>query len=155
MNSTWDSSFSTAEPSLLPSLVMYGGMFGISLIISIVVCLLMNKNLERIPARHRQMEPSMVWLLLIPCFNIVWNFFVFIKTAASFKSYFDEQGIQDVGDCGHGMGLGYSIAVCCGCIPCVGCLAGPVSLVLLVLALVKFNDLKNRIPEVAQTENIQ
>ena len=55
---------------------------------------------KRIPIEHRQMEPWQVWLLLIPLFNLVWNFFVYPKLAKSFQSYFAAQGRADVGDCG-------------------------------------------------------
>ena len=39
------------------------------------------------------MEPAMVFLLLIPCFGLVWNFFLYPRLSRSFQKYF-----QSVGD---------------------------------------------------------
>jgi len=117
---------------------------GIAVIYFLFVCL------KRIPAEHRRQEPALVWLLLIPLFNFVWSFFVFPKLAESYQSYFSSQGVTDVGDCGRQLSLILCIVACLNLlnfiIPFVGCLIGPVTLVLLILVLLKFNELKNRIP---------
>jgi hypothetical protein len=63
------------------------------------------KALDKLPVQFRQMEPYQVFFLLIPCFNIVWNFFVFTKVPASLQSYFYAKGRTDVGDCGGQLGL--------------------------------------------------
>lgn len=128
------------------TLFMILGMLAVSIAIAVVVILIIQSFYKRIPPEHRQMEPGMVWLLLIPCFNLVWNFFVFPKLSDSFKSYFHSQGITDVGDCVRGLAMAYCITAVLCLIPCVNYIAGPVSLVLLIITLVKFNDLKNRIP---------
>jgi hypothetical protein len=94
------------------------------------------------------MEPGMVWLLMIPCFPLVWNFFVFQRIPESFASYFSAQGRTDVGDCGKQIGLWYAITAVGACIPLVGYIAGPASLVLLIISLVKLNELKNKISAV-------
>jgi hypothetical protein len=135
--------------------VMGGAWFLIALVglavgiaISIIIILIVQSFYKRIPPEHRRMEPGMVWLLIIPCFNLVWNFFVFLKLSDSFKSYFDSQGIVDVGDCYRGLAMAYCIAAVLCLVPCLNYIAGPASLVLLIIVLVKYNDLKNRIPEV-------
>ncbi len=120
----------------------------VGMAISIVVILIIQSFYKRIPPEHRRMEPGMVWLLVIPCFGIVWNFFVFLKLSDSFKSYFDSQGVMDVGDCNRSLALAYCIAAVLCIVPCLNYIAGPVSLVLLVITLVKYNELKNRIPAV-------
>ena len=122
----------------------------IGLAVSIVICLIITKCFQRIPREHRQMEPGMVWLLLIPCFNLVWNFFVWIRLANSYKSYFSAAGVTDVGDCGYTINLAYCIATVCCLVPCLNYLAAIVSLILLILRLIKANELKNRIPEAEQ-----
>lgn len=119
---------------------------GVMLAISAVVCYFTSEMVKRIPAEHRKIEPNMVWLLMIPCFNIIWNFFVFPKVAASFKSYFDSQNITDVGDCAAQLSLIYCIVYATVIIPVINKIAAPASLVLLILVLIKFNDLKTRIP---------
>jgi hypothetical protein len=124
--------------------VMVG--LAIGLAISIAVILIVQSFFKRIPPEHRKMEPGMVWLLIIPCFNVVWNFFVFLKLSDSFKSYFDSQGVMDVGDCNRGLALAYCITAVLCLVPCLNYLAGPVALVLLIVVLVKYNGLKERIP---------
>ncbi len=119
----------------------------IVLAISIVICYLVYSCFQRIPAQHRQMEPWQVWLLLIPVFNLVWNFFVYPKLAKSYQSYFAEQGRTDVGDCGEKIGLWYAICAAVCIIPCVNYVAGPAALVLWIIFIVKALGLKAQIPE--------
>lgn len=89
----------------------------------------------------------MVWLLLIPLFNLIWNFFVYQKLPDSYKSYFSSQGRTDVSDCGKGIGLAYAISAAACIVPCLNYLAVPAALVLLIIFLVKAMGLKNQIPE--------
>lgn len=117
----------------------------IGLAINAVVCWLVSSSLARIPAEHRKMEPGQVWLLMIPCWGIVWNFFVFQRVPESFQSYFASIGRQDVGDCGKQIGLWYAICGVCSFVPLLNYIAGPAGLVLLILSLVKFHQLKSEI----------
>ncbi len=120
------------------------------LAVYIVILYLLFSCYQRIPAQHRQMEPWQVWLLLIPFFNIVWNFFVFPRLAKSYQSYFAEQGRTDVGDCGEQIGLWYAIlgaaGLVAGFVPCLGPIVGLTSLILLIIFLVKALTLKGQIP---------
>ena len=117
------------------------------LAVNIVICLLLFGCFKRIPREYRKMEPGLVWLLLIPCFNLIWNFFVFPGLSRSFRAYFDSLEQQaDVGDCGLGIAWAFAICTVCVLVPGIGWVAGPAALVLLIIYLVKANDLKNRIP---------
>lgn len=128
-----------------------GGIFVmlISLAVSIgimaLIAWLLSGHLQAIPASHRKLQPNQVWLLLIPLFNLYWNFKVFLGISDSYKSYFDSVGRTDVGDCARQMGLFFSIAACCAIIPCVNMLAGPAALVLLIIYFVKIGDLKTKL----------
>ena len=114
--------------------------------LSLIPIILLYTDFQRIPRAFRKLESGLVWLLLIPCFNIVWNFYVFPGLSDSFKAYFNSVGDNSVGNCARDLGLGYAICCAASVIPFVGCLTGIVSLVLLIMYLVKANDLKNRIP---------
>jgi len=125
----------------------------VALAIQVAICWFLASCFQRIPLEYRRQEPGLVWLLLVPCLNLVWNFFVFPKLAESYRAYFEAQGRTDVGDCGYGIALAYCIAVAVtsvvGFIPIVSlinCLFGPALLVLLILFLVKAADLKGQIP---------
>jgi hypothetical protein len=110
------------------------------------ICYLIIQSLQRVPAEHRRIEPAMIWLLLIPCFSLIWNFFVFRRVPDSFASYFAAQGQSDVGDCGKTLGTWYAgLSVAGVAIPLYGAAAGIAALVLLILSLVKYNELKQRI----------
>jgi hypothetical protein len=121
-------------------------VFAVSVALSIIPIVLVYTDYQRIPPRFRKLEPGLVWLLLIPCFSLVWNFFVYPRLAESFKAYFDSVGDGWVGDCGRDLALGYAICAAVSIIPYLGCLTGIAALVLLILFLVKANELKNRIP---------
>ena len=121
----------------------------ISFAILIVICALLHSALARVPPEHRAMEPGLVWLLLIPFFSIIWNFFVFLQIPESYKSYFTAQGRTDVGDCGRGVGLWYAICGAMSIVPCVNYLAAPAALVLLIIFLVKVLGLKGQISPAA------
>ncbi|HET6880776.1 MAG TPA: hypothetical protein VFI31_11515 [Pirellulales bacterium] len=118
----------------------------VGLAIAIVIAVLISGCYARIPQQYRDMEPGMVYLMLIPCLNIVWVFFVTLRLSTSFQKYFAAHGRTDVGDCGYQLGLWYSICVVASIVPCVNYVAGPASLVLLILFLVKVMGLKNQIP---------
>ena len=120
-------------------------VLGVLIAFNAIPCYFISSSLGKVPAAHRKLEPGLVWLLMIPCFPIVWNFFVFLRVPESFKSHFDAQGRTDVGDCGRSIGLAYAICVACSFIPLVNYLTGPASLVLLIICLVKFNELKNKL----------
>jgi hypothetical protein len=118
------------------------------LALNAAVCAILHGCFRRIPAEHRRLEPGLVWLLLIPCFGWIWNFFVYPRLAQSYQSYFRSIGKNDFGDCGAGLGWAYA-----GCalgllipFPLVPFGMGLAALVLLVLFLVKATQLKNQIP---------
>lgn len=126
--------------------VLCCGVVVVSLAIHAFVCYLLYNCFNAIPQEYRKQEPGMVWLLLIPVFSLVWNFFVYPKLAESYQAYFAAQGRADVGDCGRQIGLIYCILAACCIIPYVNALAGPAALVLLILFLVKAYELKKQIP---------
>jgi len=119
---------------------------GFGLLVNLLLAVLLYLDYQRIPPRFRKQDPNMVWLLLIPCFHIVWNFFVYPGLSDSFKAYFDSVGDASVGNCGRDLALGYAVCAAASIIPFLGCLTGLAALVLVVLYLIKANELKNRIP---------
>lgn len=117
-----------------------GCLFGLAL--TCLVCWLVSTPLKALPEEYQQMPPGQVWLLLIPCFPIVWNFFVYQRIAKSFQNYFAATGNSRNGDCGEQLGLVYAICVVCTVVPYLGCLALLAALVLLIVLIVKFWGMK-------------
>lgn len=121
-------------------------LFVVSTVASVVVCLLLNIALNRIPPEHRRIEPALVWLLLIPCFGLYWNFPVFLRVPDSFRSAYEAQGRgAEVGDGGRVLGLAYAISAVLCVVPLVNYLAAPAAFVLLIVCLIRFHDLQKRI----------
>jgi hypothetical protein len=118
-------------------------VFILSLAIAIAIILFLQGCYRAIPEAHRKMDPGLVWLLLIPLFNLVWMFFVFIRLAKSFGEAYAAQNRQV--DTGEKMALAFCVCFVAGAIPFVGCIATPASLVLLVLVLLRFNQLKKEL----------
>ncbi|MCZ6835866.1 MAG: hypothetical protein O7G85_08840 [Planctomycetota bacterium] len=119
-------------------------MFGISLLI----CFLLYSCQSRIPREYRTLEPGLIFLLLIPLFQLIWNFFVYQRIAESYKNFFDAHGRTDVGDCGKGIGLWLAICTVLSVIPCVGYVTGLAALVLLILFIVKAFELKGKVQSI-------
>lgn len=119
----------------------------IGLAINILICFLIYSGQKRVPEEHRELEPVLVWLLLIPCFHFIWNFVVFPKVSRSMKSYFDSEEDYSVGDCGAQMGLFYAISVVATLIPYLNCIALLAGIVFLIIYVIKITELKSRLPE--------
>ena len=117
----------------------------IGLAIMALICWNLMGCLKSIPAPYRKMDPPLVWLLMIPCFHLVWNFFVYLRLPASYQAYFAATGKGDGSDCGRSIGLAYAICSACCVIPFLNYLAGPAAFVLLIVFLVKANGYKKLI----------
>jgi hypothetical protein len=133
MNNTTQVTF-----NLLPTFIF----MGIGLAITAVICYLLYNAQNAVPPQHRKIEPGMIWLLMIPLFNLVWNFFVFPRVAESYQSAFAERGDPTKGASERSIGLAYAICAACAIIPCLGVFAGLAALVLGILFLVKIYNLK-------------
>lgn len=137
--------------------MMFAGLFGavccggtlVWLVIHAVVCYLLSNCFKAIPPQFRKQQPGMVWLLMIPVFSLVWNFFVYLKLSESYQAYFAAQGRTDVGDCGKQIALLYCIFAACTAVPVphVYFLVAIAALVLLIIYMVKAYDLKKQIPQ--------
>ncbi|MEI6971054.1 MAG: hypothetical protein WCL44_06000 [bacterium] len=141
---------------LVLGVAAYVVLFTILLAAGAAVCWFLVSCLQEIPQKHRRHRPFLVWLLLIPIFNIVWSFFILPGIAKSFKSYFDASGLKGIGDCGLSTAWAFCI-LCTVLIPvellgrCF--LPGRLSAcglyvalpVLLTVTLVKFSGLKGEV----------
>ncbi|REJ89064.1 MAG: hypothetical protein DWQ35_18825 [Planctomycetota bacterium] len=120
----------------LYTVILFGSLIGVAL--QLVVCYLLYSAAAAIPEEHQQLSPPLVWLMLIPCVNIVMIFFVFPGLVKGFQSYFASVGNTEVGDCGESLLVWFYVTFF---------LCGPVNLVLLIMYLVKFTGYKNMIAQ--------
>ena len=117
-------------------LIFFLVTFAIGIVIGIFYILTMQKALTLAGPRHQKMQPAMVWLMLIPLFNLVWHFFVVKNVSDSIKGWAEEHGAQ-VDDAGYTIGLVGCIANCCAVVPLINVLAGPAALVCIIIWWVK------------------
>lgn len=111
------------------------------LIPAIFYILTLQKALERCAPVSRTMQPGMVWLLLVPLFNIIWSFFVVMALARSLANEFARRGMASPEpEPGQSIGVAMCICACCGVIPVLGALASLASLVLWIMYWVKVSE---------------
>lgn len=113
------------------------------LIPAIFFLLTLQKTLNAISPENRKMSPSNVWLMLVPLFNIVWQFIMVDKIAQSVSAECVRLNIP-VTDAKptYNIGLAWNICNILSFVPFVGGLA---SLVTFILYWVKVNEYKNLI----------
>ena len=104
----------------------------------IFYCLTLQKALNRCSPECRAMNPGMVWLLFVPFFNIVWQFFLVLNLAKSLAAEFQKRGITEDPNPGQTLGL----VMCIGNLVC-----GPVGLVCWIIYWVKIAGYSSRIAE--------
>ena len=112
----------------------------VRLIIQIAVCFFVMKCYTALPPSYRRMSAGLVWLLLIPFFDLVWNFFVFPRLALSYQDFFRHHGRHERDDCGHGLALAMSATHLASLVFLT--LANLLSLILLLILLVRMGQLK-------------
>ncbi len=107
------------------------------LVVVIFYLLTLQRALTRCSPENRAMQPGMVWLSLIPCFNLVWQFFIVINVAKSLGAEFKKRGIPEEENPGQGIGLAMCILKVVSAIPYVGCVTGIGALVCWIIYWVK------------------
>ncbi|WP_372797777.1 hypothetical protein [Pontiella sp.] len=118
----------------------------ILLIPTIFYLISLQKALTRCRPENRTLEPGMVWLLLIPLFNIVWQFLVVNHIANSLKNEFNARGEPTEEPLpGRGVGLAMCILNVVSIVPYLGSLAGLACLVCWIIYWVKIAGYSGRI----------
>lgn len=116
---------------------------------AIFYLLTLMKCLQRCAPANRALSPGLVWLLLIPLFNLIWNFFVVINIAKSLGAEFRQRGIAAEPDPGKGVGLAMAILACCGLIPVAGLFAELAGFVLWIIYWVAVAGFSNKLAAMA------
>jgi hypothetical protein len=89
--------------------IIGGVVLAVVLVIAIFYLLTLQKALSRVSQRNRLMEPGMVWLMLIPCVNIVWQFMIAVNVPGSLRNEFRDRGRDDGSDYGKSLALTQAI----------------------------------------------
>jgi ABC-type antimicrobial peptide transport system permease subunit len=115
-------------------LVVFLGM----LALAIAYILTLSRALQKCSPSSRTMQPAMVWLLLIPLFNLIWNFLIVNAISESLTKEFRLRGVLFF-ESEPGKRIGMPMAVCgaCSVIPILGILASLAYFVLWIVYWVK------------------
>lgn len=120
------------------------------LIISIIIArifyiLTLRKALLQCSIENRAMSPGLVWLLLIPIFNFIWNFIVVINIANSLHAEFKKRGITTDPYPGKNIGLAYSIMEALAIIPVLGLITEIPGIICWIVYWVTISNYSNRL----------
>lgn len=129
----------------LPELLILVLAFcGLLLVPAIFYLLTLQRALERCSPESRTMPPGQVWLLLVPFFNLIWQFMVVNAIASSLRNEFVRRAIPLAeAEPGKSVGLVLCISSAAGVIPLLNFLAGPVSLVCWIVYWIKIHGYSN------------
>ncbi len=130
-----------------PAMLFAGWRLGIWIIVLVVFILylitLMN-TLNAVSPQNRRLTPGLVFLLLIPLFNLVWNFIVVTKIRDSLQAEFSARNLQAQGF-GYGVGLAMCILYIVSIIPLINLLAAPAALICWIIYWVQIAGYKNQL----------
>jgi hypothetical protein len=131
---------------LLPTMLVVAGVAGFSLI----ACPLLFSLQRAVPPAHRRMDPMLSWLLVIPLFNIIWNFFAFLRIPESYHSILSSHGHAGA-KVERSLGLAYAICAALSVIPFVGFFAAVAAAALLLTFFIRMYQLKSLLGRPAST----
>jgi hypothetical protein len=105
-----------------------------ALVIAILYLVTLSSALAKCSANTRTMDPGLVWLLLIPIFNLMWHFFVVQAVAKSLAAEFRSRSIySDEPNPGKSGGVAMCVCGVCVLIPLLNILIMVPYLVLWVM----------------------
>jgi hypothetical protein len=112
--------------------------------------LTLSRALSKCSRTSRTIEPGAVWLMLLPLFNLIWQFVVVTGLAKSMGSEFRARGVSGL-EPTPGKSIGIAMCVCavCGLVPVVNFIALPVCLILFLIYWSKiagFSHILDRVP---------
>ncbi|MGA2908483.1 MAG: hypothetical protein ABSE36_12330 [Terracidiphilus sp.] len=131
---------------------------GVLFIPAIFYLLTLSRALEKCSPASRTMQPGMVWLMLIPFFGLIWNFFIVLALSNSLGREFPARGVTQLDpEPGKSIGLPMCVCMACGIIPLLGVIASLIALVLWVVYWVKiagFSRLLDQFPAQATVPTV-
>jgi hypothetical protein len=121
----------------------------VSVVVGIFYCLTLQKALNRCAPQNRAMSPGLVWLFLIPVFNLIWHFFIVINLAKSLHAEFVMRNLAEEQSPGQGIGLATcilnAVGIFIGFIPFVGWVIGVAGFVCWIIYWIKIAGYSDKI----------
>ena len=107
--------------------------------------LTIQKALQQCSIQNRSIDPSQVWLMLIPVFNLVWQFIIVSHVATSLGKEFRSRNIQKEPEPGKSIGLAFCILSVCSIIPFLGFLTAIAGLICWIMYWSKISTYSNEL----------
>ncbi|MFN4006162.1 MAG: hypothetical protein ACK4HE_01495 [Chitinophagaceae bacterium] len=126
-------------------LVILAFVVAIGLTVTIFFILTLRNCLRQVRPENRRFEPNNTWLLLIPLFSLVYNFFVVKGISESLQNEYEQLGENPTTAPAYQLGLAYSIASCLTWVPMAGSFIAIAAFVLFIVYWVQIHEHKNRI----------
>ena len=116
------------------------------LAVGIFYILTLQRALNRCSPASRTMSPGLTWLLLIPLFGLIWQFFIVLAISKSVRNEFNARGVlNEEPEPGKAIGLAMAICTCASIVPLIGVVASLAGLVLWIVYWVKVADLAKKL----------
>lgn len=128
-------------------------IIAVAVLVSVLYLLTLQNVLKEIEPQNRVVEPSNVWLMFIPLFNLIYPFILYPKISDSLRNEFESRNLGKAGDYGRAIGITMPILSLCGWIPILGGLAGLANLILFIIFWVKMGEFKNELQRVPKMSN--
>jgi len=121
-------------------------IIGVLLLPAILYNLTLQRALERCAIECRTLSPGLVWLLLLPLFNIIWHFVVVGNISRSLRNEFNRRNFPDIeAEPGKGIGLAMCILDVGVFIPFLGIGAAIAGFVCWILYWVKIHEYSEKL----------
>lgn len=133
--------FGAGEIVLLVILIVFGIMF----IPGFFFLLTLQKALKLCSIESRKTSPGSVWFLLIPLFNLVWQFILVSRISESLHNEFTKRNILEDPHPGKSIGIAYCVLGVCSIIPFIGILTFIPALICWIIYWVKIAGYSNKL----------
>lgn len=126
-------------------MIAAGVILVISLIVGVLFLLNLHRLLDAIKPANRTMEPGLVWLNLIPIFNLGWLFYTVIKISEALGAELAERGLDNPDEGGKVLGLVMAGTVVGGLIPLLGGISSLAALVVGIIYWIKMVEYRKKL----------
>ncbi|NVJ59446.1 MAG: hypothetical protein HWE27_03600 [Gammaproteobacteria bacterium] len=107
----------------------------------------LQKALNNAGPENAGMSGGLVWLNLIPIFNIGWMIYTVIKVSEAIAKKHAAHGVADPSNGGKTIGLVYAIANACQIIPVVNMISWLVAIITWIIYWVKISGYNTTMPQ--------
>lgn len=137
--------------SISPDLIKIAGAFYlVKMLVRIFYANTIRNTLLRIAEENRFMNPNMAWLVVVPFFNLFWNFQIASRVSDSLTNEFYDRKIAEEENPGKRTGLFFAWTALLSAVPFPSFIIITLSLLSLMYFItywVKINNFKNLLTE--------